>query len=765
MAIKLTDEENIVLNKFSYMNIKGIDDFVEKRLTLQQISTELLYRRNEAIRDEGEIPSFGRWGGITDKEQYEMLETMAKEGDKKYRNIYNLRLKDFYHNPSTDFYAYAFHEDGNPENTISIPRGTMGTQTHNNSLLQLADGFTNKYWRDNGYMGLFGVSVHYSEAREFVEKNKGTGQTLCTGFSAAATYCAYVAATLEGIGGTGFNGPGIGLFLTEEQRNRLGKSEYESKTCVADPVGSLFYHPERHEYTQCLSVIDRDINGEPIYENGVLKYKTGLTAGHYIQAVATDPQTGMTIAADQTEDAKRIEELSQQAYLVNKVTGNPLGRLLDGLTVGKGVLAPAMKILGAIELSQIENGDRKAANEELAKEAVREMKDTIVNRAKVSVESTALDINQTLDTLKPTRQAVEEADKLEVEAYQPIGKKINEAIVDKAQKASGMTDQGADFDNEVKAGDPIRKQIENVIKKAIEMGGSINDANAERAVDEIYNIYNQQQGFRQGNKQEPDYKSVSTAEINKTLYATWHPCKEWYLDREKERDELKCKPTRTDEEMRSRALNQHLTTGERDAEKTGKELYEQRNNLENYYSDFKARGQKEGYYRFYSKHLPEFMKSKGQKAHEWEKAGLFQRHDELKEKEDSNRADCERREAKLNDPEFMKKVEQSYMEMKAEKQDRNDRIKLLEGEMKMVKSRMEEINRLAKYLPKSIGDKEVAIKGDPKDINNLLSQSKEIKSQTAFAVLEKQPDYNFETGRPHEKEYQQQMQRGIERSM
>jgi hypothetical protein len=432
----------------------------------------------------------------------------------------------------------------------------------------------------------------------------------------------------------------------------------------------------------------------------------GPWAGHNSQTLAYDERGGF-IPTEKSKEAEKMEASLKEIYKENLANGNKLGLTVYGL--------------------------------EFVKSALK--------------------------TTGEAFQLLEHGKKAEFEAGERISAATGKTIIDTANKAFSLPDQATDFDNEVKSSEPIRKQIENILKKAIEMGGSINDANAERAVDEIYNIYNQQQGVRQGNKQEPDYKSVSAAEINKTLYATWQPCKEWYLEREKERDELKCKPTRTDEEMRSRALNQHLTTGERDAEKTRKELHEKREDLENYYSDFKARGQKEGHYRFYSKHLPEFMKSKGQKAHEWEKAGLFQRHDELTEKEESNRTDCERREAKLNDPEFMKKVEQSCREMKAEKQDRYDRIKLLEGEMKMVKSRMEEINRLAKFLPKSIGDKEVAIKGDPKDINNLLSQSKEIKSQTAFAVLEKQPDYNFETGRPHEKEYQQQIQRGIERSM
>jgi hypothetical protein len=425
MAILSTDEEKISLNKFGYMNIDNRESLLAdfKDHSLRYIAKKLLERRDEALREGKTIPSFGQWGGITDKEQYEMLEKIVK-GD--YKNISGLRLKDFYHNPSTEFYAYAFYENQKPENTISIPRGTMGTQTHNNSLLQLADGFTNMYWRDNAYMGLLGVSVHFSEAREFVERNRGTGQTLCTGFSAGAAYCAYVAATSEGISGTGYNGPGIGYCLTEEQRNHLKQSEFMSKTCASDAVGALFFHPERHEYTQCQPVVDRDRNGDPIYENGVLKHKEGLSAGHYIQAIATDPKTGMTEEVAQTEQAKKIEKVSQQVYLENRARGNPLGLLLDGLTVGKGIVAPAIRTMGAVELSQIESGGNKEANEELAKDSAGELKDTIANRAKISMESTVLDINQTLDALKPGRTAVEAADKLEAGVYPQIGEKALE---------------------------------------------------------------------------------------------------------------------------------------------------------------------------------------------------------------------------------------------------------------------------------------------------------------------------------------------------
>jgi hypothetical protein len=272
--------------------------------------------------------------------------------------------------------------------------------------------------------------------------------------------------------------------------------------------------------------------------------------------------------------------------------------------------------------------------------------------------------------------------------------------------------------------------------------------------------------FDQFNEQGGEYTNVKAKDIFETLYATWQPCKDGYTSRKQEREQLeRDMPNRTYEETKNWLLNQRLTPEERNAYETSRELQKERENLENYYLDFKARGIKEGYYGLCRQHLPEFLKSKRQKEHEKEKADLFRRHDELKGREDVNLAACENHEAKLNDPEFKKTVDRAYAEITMDKRISGERLKVLDGELGILKQRLVEMSKLSKYLPQSISDKKLLIRGDPKDIDNVLSQSKEIRAQTAYAVLEKQPDYNFETGRPHEKEYQQQMQRGMERSM
>jgi|GEM_PF-4660767 len=268
-------------------------------------------------------------------------------------------------------------------------------------------------------------------------------------------------------------------------------------------------------------------------------------------------------------------------------------------------------------------------------------------------------------------------------------------------------------------------------------------------------------GFDRINERDGEYTNVKTKEIFGTLYETWQPCKEGYIDREQEKKKLIYDmPIKTYEQTWDRLLDQRLTPEEQNAYEAGKELQKMRDYLENYYVDFKARGEKKGYYKFYSQNLPEFMKSEGQKKHEREIANLFRQHDELKGREEANLAACESREAKQNDPEFKKAVDRTYTEMMADKQARSERIKVLDAEMGILGQRMTEISKLSKYLPESIGNKEIFIKVDPKDIDNVLAQSREIRAQTAYAVLEKQPDYNFETGRPHEQAYQQQ--RGME---
>jgi|WetSurMetagenome_2_1015567.scaffolds.fasta_scaffold00114_39 hypothetical protein len=307
-------------------------------------------------------------------------------------------------------------------------------------------------------------------------------------------------------------------------------------------------------------------------------------------------------------------------------------------------------------------------------------------------------------------------------------------------------------------GEKLGKTVDEAKDWLSEMLGAAKAGASELSPSKADNL----QSFNRGNEQAGEYTNVRAKEIFGTLYETWQPCKEGYIDRQQEKKKLIYDmPTKTYEQTWNRLLDQRLTPEEQNAYEARKELQKKRDYLENYYLDFKARGEKKGYYRFYSQHLPEFMKSEGQKKHEMEKADLFRQHDELKGKEEANLAACESREAKQNDPEFKKAVDRTYTEMTTDKTARSERIKVLDGDMGILKQRLIEMSKLSKYLPESIGNREILIKGDPKDIDNVLAQSREIRAQTAHAVLEKQPDYNFETGRPHEaqNEYRQQIQR------
>jgi hypothetical protein len=434
---------------------------------------------------------------------------------------------------------------------------------------------------------------------------------------------------------------------------------------------------------------------------------SGPWAGHNSQTLAYDERGGF-IPTQKSQEAEKIEAGLKEIYKENLANGNKLGLSVYGL--------------------------------EFVKSALK--------------------------TTGEAFQLLDQGKKAELEAGERISAATGKTIIDTANKAFRLSDQATDFDNEVKTSEPIRKQIENIIRDWIKNGDGINQLNIEGAVDTGNKIYNQQQGFNQKQIKE-QYSGLSkerAGDIWETLYAAWQPCKEGYTCREQETKRLKYDmPTKTYEQTWNWMLSKRLTPEEQNAYETRTELQKKRGYLEHYYVDFKARGEKKGYYRFYSKHLPEFMKSEGQKKHEMEREDLFCQHDELKGREEANRAACESREAKQRDPEFKKTVDRTYAEMMADKQARSEKIKVLEGEMGILRHRMTEINRLSKYLPESISNKEILIKGDPKDIDNVLSQSKEIKAQTAYAVLEKQIDYNFETGRPHEK--QNDYQRNIQRSM
>jgi hypothetical protein len=446
MAIHMSEEEAKVLNQFAYMNIAGIEGFVKKELSLRALATALLEKRDASINENKIIPSFGEWGGFTNKEQYEMLQDIK---DGKYSNISDLRLKDFAHNPKTDFYAYAFYEEEDRRNVALVMRGTMGTQIGENSFFKQLDGFTGKSWIDNADLGFSGVSLQFHDAQDFYKRNRDPGeQTFCTGFSKGAANCAFLSANNPGVTGIGFNGPGIGHALIEEQWERLKNSGYYEITCDTDIVGPLYWHPEREKYAKCKPVVDRDKNGDPIYVNGQPKYKEGFGAVHYLQAFDFD-KAGSAIGADKPEQAKKIEIMSRETYVLNKLNGNPLGLSVHGIDILKNVAPAVIQAYGAAEYIAMKNseiGANGATERDMAllQQPTENIQDTIGRRGEVIKDSIALDVKQKGEALKKIGEAVLKSgevtlatNEMDVAAHKDMGdglinaaKKTGKAVVE-----------------------------------------------------------------------------------------------------------------------------------------------------------------------------------------------------------------------------------------------------------------------------------------------------------------------------------------------
>lgn len=225
MAIDLTPQEAAILSQMAYMDIKdeNIKKYEDEGFTLKDVAKDLLDKRDNAIKEGKEPPSFSGWGGTTDKEQYDMLQAIS---DGKYKDLSNLKIKDYQNNEGENgFVAYAF-TDGNG-NVICAFRGTMGTRVGQDSTSEQIKGFTNSSWTNNYDLGLNDASLQFASTKAFVERNmEPGGETFVTGHSQGAGNAAYACAVIPGVTGFAFDGPGIGQALTPTQREQLVNSGF-----------------------------------------------------------------------------------------------------------------------------------------------------------------------------------------------------------------------------------------------------------------------------------------------------------------------------------------------------------------------------------------------------------------------------------------------------------------------------------------------------------------------------------------------------------
>jgi hypothetical protein len=136
-----------------------------------------------------------------------------------------------------------------------------------------------------------------------------------------------------------------------------------------------------------------------------------------------------------------------------------------------------------------------------------------------------------------------------------------------------------------------------------------------------------------------------------------------------------------------------------------------------------------GYNRFYAR-IPNFLKNRRQKDYDQWGRELEQKDSDLSKREMENRPEMEKVLAKVNTPEFQEKKAQTFSEFKTSEAERLKDLAALDKEWDSFAGQKFCINRLIDKLPAKIGDMGIVVKGDPKDIDNLLSQSKQIGAQT-----------------------------------
>jgi LysM repeat protein len=323
MAINLTEEEASILSRMAYMNLdmsKGPCGGFEGK-SLKEVATKLLADKEAAEAAKVNPWDFGAWGNLTNTEQYAMLEKIR---DGKYKNLSNLELKAYNNQENTTgFVGYAFRDGNNHNNTVCAFRGTQGNQVGDDGFVRTADGMTNKTWIDNGYMGTRGSSLEFEPTKNFMKANMVPGgETFVTGHSKGGGNAVYACATFDGVTGIAFDAPGLGQALDHQERARVNAAKFYNVVDEDCPVGALEFHPEERTYSKKHPFNVRNREGDEIAP------ATSITAAHSLQANKYN-EDGTAIRADRSGVSMVVEDATQDLYVANRLTEDPLGSLVD----------------------------------------------------------------------------------------------------------------------------------------------------------------------------------------------------------------------------------------------------------------------------------------------------------------------------------------------------------------------------------------------------------------------------------------------------
>jgi|WetSurMetagenome_2_1015567.scaffolds.fasta_scaffold00104_39 GH24 family phage-related lysozyme (muramidase) len=177
----------------------------------------------------------------------------------------------------------------------------------------------------------------------------------------------------------------------------------------------------------------------------------------------------------------------------------------------------------------------------------------------------------------------------------------------------------------------------------------------------------------------------------------------------------------------------HLTDGEQKTSINNAVLTKEREDLNKEIQQRNEIAEAYGYNRFYAR-IPNFLKNRHQIDYDQWGRELEQKDSALSKREMENSPEMEKVLAKVNTPEFQEKKAQTLSEFKTSEAERLKDLAALDKEWDSFAGQKFCINRLIEKLPAKIGDMGIVVKGDPTDIDNLFSQSKQIGAQTEPAI-------------------------------
>jgi hypothetical protein len=304
--MNLTDKEYMLLSQLAYQNIDEINaDKYFKNMILKDMAQKIIkidYPKYLANPKETKFDYIlpGNAGMTTDQ-IFDVLEEIAAD---KNDNFSKLRLAAVENNnegkdPQNDkgFKAMAFTEDGSNDTYFAFTG---------------SEGASGKGMRDEDWINDFSMFINQDlgqlkEAEAFVNNNKVEGGTIyVTGHSLGGANAMYAAANIDGVTGVVFDAPGVGQFLTEEQKSRI--KELRNSVGANDPLGSVGEHSEAQFFAKQLDyfiVWDEKNKASISNKSGELS-QNGIFAGHFPQAQTFDDD-GKIIVGEQGEMSKFFE--------------------------------------------------------------------------------------------------------------------------------------------------------------------------------------------------------------------------------------------------------------------------------------------------------------------------------------------------------------------------------------------------------------------------------------------------------------------------